>query len=98
MKRNPKYVGLDVHQATTLAAVREQTGQVIARAHLPTDQHALVEFFRGISGRCGSPCSWPQCRRRGGFAPGGSSGRAPALAVVTPARAPSTNCARNSPA
>ncbi len=50
MKRTPKYVGLDVHQATTLAAVREETGRVIARTLLPTEPHALVEFFRGMRG------------------------------------------------
>ena len=50
MKRTPKYVGLDVHQATTLAAVREEAGRVIARTLLPTEPHALVEFFRGMRG------------------------------------------------
>jgi transposase len=50
MKRTPKYVGLDVHQATTLAAVQKETGQVIARTLLPTDAHAVVEFFRGMRG------------------------------------------------
>jgi hypothetical protein len=50
MKRTPKYVGLDVHQATTLAAVREETGRMIARTLLPTDAHALVECFRGMRG------------------------------------------------
>jgi len=50
MKRTPKYVGLDVHQATTVAAVREEAGQVIARTLVPTEQRALVEFFRGMRG------------------------------------------------
>ena len=49
-KRTPKYVGLDVHQATTLAAAEKETGQVIARTLLPTDAHALVESFRGMRG------------------------------------------------
>ncbi len=30
MKRNTKYVGLDVHQATTVASVREVNGRVLA--------------------------------------------------------------------
>jgi len=30
-----KYVALDVHQATTLASVRAETGRVIARDHPP---------------------------------------------------------------
>ncbi len=32
MKRSTKYVALDVHQATTVASVREESGRVIARA------------------------------------------------------------------
>jgi hypothetical protein len=50
MKRTTKYVGLDVHQATTVAAVREESGRVIARSVIPTEATALVEFFRGMRG------------------------------------------------
>jgi len=50
MKRSTKYVALDVHQATTVASVREQSGRVIARCILPTEQAALVEFFGGMRG------------------------------------------------
>ncbi len=50
MKRSTKYVGLDVHQATTVAAVREHSGRVIARSILPTEAGALLEFFRGMRG------------------------------------------------
>jgi transposase len=50
MKRTTKYVALDVHQATTVAAVREQSGRVIARSILPTEAGALMEFFRGMRG------------------------------------------------
>jgi transposase len=50
MKRTTKYVALDVHQATTVASVREQSGRVIARSILPTEQAALVEFFAGMRG------------------------------------------------
>ncbi len=45
MKRRTKYVGLDVHQATTVASVREEGGRVIARTVVPTEEAALVEFF-----------------------------------------------------
>ena len=45
-----KYVGLDVHQATTVAAVREESGRVIARSIVPTEATALVEFFRAMRG------------------------------------------------
>ncbi|MGH7574138.1 MAG: IS110 family transposase [Longimicrobiales bacterium] len=50
MKRSTKYVGLDVHQATTVASVREASGRVIARCILPSEPVALVEFFRGMRG------------------------------------------------
>ena len=50
MKQTTKYVGLDVHQATTVTAVREESGRVIARSVLPTDAPAIVEFFRGMRG------------------------------------------------
>ena len=50
MKRNTKYVALDVHQATTLASVRAESGRVIARTILPTEEPALVEFFHGMRG------------------------------------------------
>jgi len=50
MKRTTKYVGLDVHQATTVASVREESGRVIARTILPTEEPALVEFFGGMRG------------------------------------------------
>jgi transposase len=50
MKRSTKYVGLDVHQATTVAAVREGSGRVIARSVIPTEAGPLVEFFQGMRG------------------------------------------------
>jgi transposase len=50
MKRTTKYAGLDVHQTTTLASVREESGRVIARSIRPTEEPAIVEFFRGMRG------------------------------------------------
>ena len=50
MKRTAKYVGLDVHQATTVAVVREESGRVIARTVVPTDAGALTELVRGMHG------------------------------------------------
>jgi transposase len=50
MKRTGKYAALDVHQTTTTASVREEGGRVIARAILPTEELAIVEFFRGMRG------------------------------------------------
>jgi hypothetical protein len=50
MKRTTKYVALDVHQATTVASVREESGRILARAILPTEEGALLEFFGGMRG------------------------------------------------
>jgi hypothetical protein len=50
MTRVTKYVALDVHQATTLASVRAETGQGLARTILPTAAPPLVAFFRGMRG------------------------------------------------
>ncbi len=50
MKRTTKYVALDVHQATTVASVREESGRVIARSVLPTEGVAIGEFVRGMRG------------------------------------------------
>lgn len=50
MKCMTKYVGLDVHQATTVASVRGEGGRVLARTILPTEKPAVVEFFRGMRG------------------------------------------------
>jgi len=50
MKQTTKYVALDVHQATTVAAVREEGGRVIARGILPAEAPAIVEFLRGMRG------------------------------------------------
>jgi hypothetical protein len=50
MKRTPKYVGLDVQQATTVAAVLEENGRMIGRSVVPTDATAIPAFFRGMRG------------------------------------------------
>ena len=50
MKRTTKHVVLDVYQASTVASVREDSGRVIARTILPTEEPAIVEFFRGMRG------------------------------------------------
>jgi transposase len=50
MRQATKYVFLDVHQATTVGAIREENGRVIATPILPTDAGALMEFFRGMRG------------------------------------------------
>jgi hypothetical protein len=50
MKQTTKYVGLDVHQATTVAVVGDDTGRVIARSVVPTEATALLELMRGMRG------------------------------------------------
>ena len=50
MKRTPKYVGLDVHQATTVSAVLGETGRVVARQVVPTEAPAILGLSRGMRG------------------------------------------------
>jgi transposase len=50
MKRTTKHVGLDVHQATTLISVREDSGRIIARSIIPTEPVPLLEYLRGMRG------------------------------------------------
>ncbi len=50
MRCSTKYVGLDVHQATTLATVRQASGKIIARSVLPTEETAVLEFFASMRG------------------------------------------------
>ncbi len=50
MKRNSKYVGLDVHQAMTAVTVRTEGGRVIARSVIETSERSITEFFGGMRG------------------------------------------------
>jgi len=50
MKRTTKYVAFDVHQATTVASVRDDSGRVLARCVLETHGPSIVEFLRGMRG------------------------------------------------
>jgi hypothetical protein len=50
MKRTTKYVALDVHQATTVSSVRDETGRVIARAIIPTEAESLLTLIRSMRG------------------------------------------------
>jgi transposase len=50
MKRTVKYVGLDVHQASTSVCVREESGRIIARGVIPTEERALLEYIAGMRG------------------------------------------------
>jgi transposase len=46
-----KYVGLDVHKATTVVAVLDARGQLLQQTVLPTKTETLREFFSGLTGR-----------------------------------------------
>lgn len=50
MKRTAKYVGLDVHQATTVISVRDTSGRVIARDVVATDEAPLIGFLSRMRG------------------------------------------------
>jgi transposase len=50
MTRSTKHVGLDVHQATTVISVREDSGRICARSVIPTEAPALLEYLRGLRG------------------------------------------------
>ena len=50
MKRSIKYVGLDVHQATTASTVRDEAGRVLVRTVVPTEAEALMGFFSSMRG------------------------------------------------
>ena len=45
-----KYIGLDVHQATISAAVRDSQGNIIMESILETKASTLLEFFAGLRG------------------------------------------------
>lgn len=50
MKRTSKCVGIDVHQATGVVSVREDSGRVIARTTLPTEAGGIRDSVRGMRG------------------------------------------------
>jgi transposase len=50
MKRSVKHVGLDVHQASTVAVVRNENGKIIARGIFATEEEAILSFVRGMRG------------------------------------------------
>ena len=43
MKQTTKYVALDVHQATTVASVRDDSGRVLARSILETSTRLIMQ-------------------------------------------------------
>jgi hypothetical protein len=65
---DPKYIGLDVHQATIRATVLDSTGKLVMEAILETKAATILQFIHGLRGRhlyglcliCSSPRS-PTC-------------------------------------
>ena len=45
-----KYIGMDVHQATISAAVRDAQGKLIMECLLETKAATIVEFIQGLQG------------------------------------------------
>lgn len=45
-----KYIGMDVHQATTSVAIMEGGGKLIMECILETKAATILEFMRGIRG------------------------------------------------
>jgi len=48
---NDKYVGLDVHQASIVAAVLNAQGKCVCESILETKGSTIVDFITGLSGR-----------------------------------------------
>ncbi|MHB1195068.1 MAG: hypothetical protein ACYC6F_18755 [Longimicrobiales bacterium] len=45
-----KYVGLDVHQATTVLSVRDGSGRVLARSIVATEAETLTRYLGSFRG------------------------------------------------
>ena len=46
-----QYLAFDVHQATTVATVRDEHGAIRLRATVPTEASAILALVRGLGGR-----------------------------------------------
>ena len=59
-----KYVGLDVHKSSTMAAVHDEKGKVMMESILKTEAEAIRDFLKGLSGTIhvtfeeGTQASW----------------------------------------
>ena len=45
-----KYVGLDVHQATTSIAVHDSNGKLVSQSTIQTSSQEIRDFIGGLSG------------------------------------------------
>jgi hypothetical protein len=46
-----KYVGMDVHKATTVIVVLNALGQMESHSKVKTKAENICDFFRGLSGK-----------------------------------------------
>ena len=46
-----QYLAMDVHQATTVASLRDQSGTVVMRATIPTEARAILQLVRSAGPR-----------------------------------------------
>src|SRR5437016_634820 len=46
-----QYVGIDVHQATLVCAVKDESGRTIIESKVATERRAITAFLRGLPGR-----------------------------------------------
>ena len=59
-----QYVGIDVHQATLVCVVKDETGQTTIESKVATRREAIESFIRGLGGRVriafeeGSQAQW----------------------------------------
>ena len=59
-----QYVGIDVHQATLVCVVKDETGQTTMESKVATRREAIESFVRGLGGRVriafeeGSQAQW----------------------------------------
>src|SRR5207249_5629190 len=50
-----KYVGLDVHQSSTMAAVHDEKGEAVMESILKTEMEAIRDFVKGLRRLMKSP-------------------------------------------
>jgi hypothetical protein len=48
-----KYIGMDVHQASISAAVRDDAGKLVMERVIETKAHTILEFLQGLRGSLG---------------------------------------------
>src|SRR5262245_1733572 len=51
MKKPDKYIGMDVHQATTVVCVLDAEGKVVLETTVETQAAAMIRLLENISGR-----------------------------------------------